>query len=179
MADAVLLEGFPNLRQAYDYDCGANALQSVLAYYGIDTREDKILHIAKTTGDGTNPGNLALAIEHYGLQHEALEMTVADVKEFIKRGIPVIVLLQAWTKTPDTDWKNDWKDGHYVVAIGYDDEKVIFEDPSSFHRTYLSNEALEERWHDVDENGNKYVHWGIAVYGKEPSLSYDKPIPMG
>jgi predicted double-glycine peptidase len=29
------LKGFPELRQASGYDCGASALQSVLAYYGI------------------------------------------------------------------------------------------------------------------------------------------------
>jgi predicted double-glycine peptidase len=29
----------PELRQAYVYDCGANAVQSVLEYYGIDIKE--------------------------------------------------------------------------------------------------------------------------------------------
>ena len=178
MADAALLEEFPNLRQTYDYDCGANALQSVLAYYGIDTREDKILHIAQTTKDGTDPKNIILAIEHYGLQQEARSMTAVEVKEFIERGIPVILLLQAWTETPDIDWENDWKDGHYVVAIGYDNEKMIFEDPSSFRRTYLSYADLEKRWHDVDEDGNTYVHWAVAVHSKTRPVSREKLIPM-
>ncbi len=175
----VLLKDFPELRQTYSYDCGAKALQSVLAYYGIeDAREDQIIRVAKTTETGTNPKNMVLAIEHYALTPEAREMAIADVTGFIKKGIPVIVLLQAWTETPNVDWKNDWEDGHYVVAIGYDDEKIVFEDPSSFQRTYLSFDELEERWHDVDVHGKKYVHFGIAVYGKEPP-HHKGLIPMG
>jgi len=34
---------FPELRQTFNYDCGAKALQSVLAYYGIDIREEEII----------------------------------------------------------------------------------------------------------------------------------------
>ncbi len=44
----VLLD-FPELRQAYDYDCGATALEAILAYYGIEVREELILKCAKTT----------------------------------------------------------------------------------------------------------------------------------
>lgn len=44
----------PKLRQTYPFDCGAKALQSVLAYYGVFVREDKIIKLAKTNKDGTN-----------------------------------------------------------------------------------------------------------------------------
>ena len=175
----ILLKDFPELRQTYSYDCGAKALQSVFAYYGIeDAREDQIMSISKTTETGTDPKSMVRTIEHYGLQHEAREMTADEIKEFINRGIPVIVPLQAWTETLNVDWKNDWEDGHYVVAIGYDDEKMLFEDPSSFQRTFLSYQELKERWHDVDVHGNKYLNFGIAVYGKEPPHR-GEPIPMG
>ncbi|MBU4308385.1 MAG: hypothetical protein KJ566_01155, partial [Nanoarchaeota archaeon] len=45
---------FPFSRQCYNYDCGANAMKSILDYYGIDIREEKIIKIAKTTRAGTN-----------------------------------------------------------------------------------------------------------------------------
>ncbi len=179
MAEPVSLKNFPELRQTYDYDCGATALQSVLAYYGIDAREDQVMHVAKTTETGTNPQNMALAIEHYGLTPEAREMTLADVTGFIKRGIPVIILLQAWTETPNVNWKNDWEDGHYVIAIGYDDEKMLFEDPSAIERTYIPFQELLDRWHDSDVNGVHYVHYGIAVSGPEVDVDPELPEHMG
>jgi len=39
---------FPELRQTYEYDCGANALQGILAYYGMEIREELIIKSAKT-----------------------------------------------------------------------------------------------------------------------------------
>ena len=36
-------------RQTFDYDCGAKALQTLLAYYGIDVREDLIMRELKTS----------------------------------------------------------------------------------------------------------------------------------
>jgi len=179
MANAVLLKEFPNLRQTYNYDCGAQALQSVLAYYGIDIREGEIIRVAKTTKKyGTTSHNLALAIEHYGLKYDMRERTIDEVKDLISQNVPVILSLQAWTEDPDVDWKNDWNDGHYAVAIGYDDKKIIFEDPSNFQRAYLSYEELEDRWHDKDADGEKYDHLGIAVYGT-PHSSCEEFVHMG
>ncbi len=179
MSNAVLLTRFPNLRQTYGHDCGPQALQSVLVYYGLDIREDEIMRVTKhTTEESTHPQNLTLAIEHYGLHYEAREMTTDEVKDFISRGIPVILALQAWAENHPVDWKNDWGDGHYVVAIGYDDEKMIFEDPADFRRTYLLYGELEERWHDRSTDGKEYTHLGIAVYGKDPSPLNEEPLHM-
>jgi predicted double-glycine peptidase len=33
----------PEVRQHTDYACGAAALQSILAYYGIDVRQDTLM----------------------------------------------------------------------------------------------------------------------------------------
>lgn len=43
----------PQLRQTYNYDCGAKATESVLAYYGLEVREDLIMKSASTTKNGT------------------------------------------------------------------------------------------------------------------------------
>ncbi len=46
---------FPELVQTYDYDCGAKALQAVLAYYGIEKHEDVLMIAAKTNKEhGSN-----------------------------------------------------------------------------------------------------------------------------
>lgn len=64
------------------------------------------------------------------------------------------------------DWKNDWDDGHYVVAVGFTKKRILFEDPSSFFLTYLTYDQLKERWHDVSKNKKRYYNFGIAVIGK-------------
>lgn len=76
------------------------------------------------------------------------------------------------------EWKNDWTDGHYVVAIGYDRGKIYFEDPYAYERTFLSFRELNDRWHDV-AGGNIYNHFGIALYGKAPKFKSRRMIHMG
>jgi hypothetical protein len=64
-----------------------------------------------------------------------------------------------------------WTEGHWVVAIGYDNDdpdntKLIFEDPASFFRTWLSEGELIERWHDLNEGtakGQKLVGYGCTL----------------
>lgn len=174
----IMLE-FPKLRQTFNYDCGATALESVLVYYGQEVREDKIMKLVKTNkNDGTFVENIVKTIRNFRLKMTHREMTLSDIKKFLRSQIPVILVLQAWTDQEKIDWKHDWNDGHYVVAIGYDTEKIYFEDPSSFERTYLPFDELRKRWHDIDVGGKKYYNYGIAVYGKTPKFSNHKFIHM-
>ncbi|MFH0867918.1 MAG: cysteine peptidase family C39 domain-containing protein [Candidatus Woesearchaeota archaeon] len=169
---------FPKLRQTYDHDCGAKALQAVLAYYGIEVREDVLIKHTETTKDGTSIDEIVNALGEYGLDSESRTMTIEEVIGFINSKIPVMLVLQAWTKKDQVDWENDWDDGHYAIAIGYSKKKMYFEDPSSFHRTFLAFNELKERWHDVGTNGNKYINYGIAIYGKKPGFKLDMPVHM-
>ena len=170
---------FPELRQTYNYDCGANAVQSILAYYGIDTNESKIMKIAGTNKkEGTRPSKIIKTFEKFGLKTKSKEMTIDQVKKFIDKKIPVLLLIQAWSKDKNVNWEKDWKDGHYAIAIGYDKIKLYFEDPSSIFRTYLNYKEFEKRWHDKGRKNKKYVHYGIAVYGKKPMFSFEKKLHM-
>ena len=45
---------YPETRQVYNFDCGANAMVSVLVYAGVREREDRVAILACTTKDGTN-----------------------------------------------------------------------------------------------------------------------------
>lgn len=189
---------FPLLRQAYNYDCGATAVQSVLDYYGVDAKEQSVMEIANTKRSGTNISGLKKALRYFGLKYEEGKMNIADLKKYINKKIPVIITLQAWTDKKDVDWKNDWKDGHYVVAIGYGKNKIYFEDPSCERITFLNFKQLEERWHDIDTKNKKVRNWGMAVkrskysrdihlevsrdykkYGKSYRYSGKKAVPMG
>lgn len=171
------IKHFPNLRQTHDYDCGAQAIQSVLAYYGIDVRESEIMELAGTTEHGTFPGSIKKVVQDHGLSVDFREMSIEEVKQHIDKKIPVILLLQAWAGKGGMDWQNDWENGHYAIAIGYDKSKIYFEDPASIFRTYLTYDELRARWHDTDRD-KKYVNYGMAVYGKTPAYHPEKVIHM-
>ena len=168
----------PEFRQTYGYDCGAKAAQSIHAYYGIDIREDKIIKLAGTNKNGTSIEGIVKVLKMNKLKCDVSEMNIDDIKKYLDKKIPVIILLQAWTLKKKVDWKENWDDGHYVVAIGYDSKKIYFDDPSSVLRTYLTYKELLNRWHDVIK-GKKYFNCGIAVYGKRPMYSYIKVKHMG
>jgi predicted double-glycine peptidase len=165
---------FPSIRQTFKWDCGANVVQSVLEYYGIDQREESVIKSAGTDQSGTSVVGIRRAVKKFGLKEVAGEMTVDDIKKYINKKIPVIIPLQAWTNKKKVNWEENWSDGHYAVAIGYDQKKIYFEDPSSFNRTYLTYSELNKRWHDEGMDGKKYINWGIAVFGKKPAYNSRK-----
>lgn len=86
-------------------------------------------------------------------------MSVDNLIRYIGSGVPVLVLLQAR------------EDYHRVVAIWYDDERIIFEDPYTFHRVFLSFSDLEKRRY-AKEHWKKVIRHGIAVQGK--TITYDE-----
>ncbi len=168
---------FPELRQTFDYDCGAEVLQAVLVYYGREVSEEVVLKLAKTSKEeGTAISRILGTLEHFGLLFDKRVLTVGDLKMYIDRKIPVIILLQAW-REEKIDYAKDFDDGHWVVVIGYDDDRIIFEDPYTFERSFLVEEELNERWHG-QEDGQAINHLGIAVYGPEPSYDPQKLIHM-
>lgn len=171
---------FPSYRQTFRFDCGAEALHSVLAYYGIDTDEINIIKLAGTNEDtGTPLHGMEKVARHFGLECMFKTMTVEEIRKHIDEGLPVILLLQAWPTRKIKDWRRTWKDGHYVVAIGYDREKIYFDDPGYCMRTFLSNKELMERWHDFDsEEGKKHEDLGIIIKGRTRRYSSKEVVHM-
>ncbi len=176
MAIMKLLE-FPMFRQASPNDCGVIAAQAVLAYFGINLRADYIIKEAGTSTSGTSVDGIIKVLQDAGLQCDGRVLTIEEIKTSIDQGNPVIVVLQAWCET--TKWEECWTEGHYVIIIGYDAHRLYFEDPSSIQRTFLTLRAFKQRWHDIDDNGKKYINYGIIVSGKKPEFSYRTFIPLG
>ena len=84
-------------RQTFDFDCGAKALQLVMAYYGIDIREDELMKELKTDRDGTPVKNMISVAEGKGFQVVAkCGVSLETVKQYVGENHPVIVLVQAW-----------------------------------------------------------------------------------
>lgn len=164
------LISLPAGRQTYDFDCGPKALQLVLAYYGLDIREDRLIKELQTDKDGTSVENMiTFARKHKFNVFAECGVAIETIKNFLREGNPVITLVQAWTEKNMTliDWKKDYDDGHYVVVIGYHDDIIIFQDPSSFKRTWMTEHEFLARWHDRCPRTQKnYDQFAMALFGK-------------
>jgi predicted double-glycine peptidase len=162
----------PSGRQTYDFDCGAKSLQLVMAYHGIDVREDVLIKELECDEFGTLVRNIRRVAEKYGLKPLMKRgMSLVELEKHIDSLHPVIVLVQAWADRYLTveDWKVANEFGHYVVVIGYQDDKIIFEDPASFPRTWMTQKEFLARWHYTDiRTGKKMDHLAIVLSGKEP-----------
>lgn len=162
----------PDVRQSTNYTCGAAALQSVLAYWGIEYREDRLVEKLGSTPDaGTPPQAIMKLSRELGLKAQLKEqLSLADLESYVKSGVPVIVACQAWRDEDSAEWSKEWQCGHYMVVIGIDPEKVYFEDPSLLgSRGYIGREEFLKRWHDVDGGGRRYERLGIVIEGARPS----------
>ncbi len=167
----------PDVRQATDYTCGVSALQAVLAYYGIEAREDRLARELGADPDkGVNPPAIVKAAQARGLTAELRQgMTIREIAELVHEGSPVLVALQAWSDKPRSSYRDDWDDGHYAIIIAVNHDKVVFEDPSVFgSRAVLSRQEFEDRWHDTDGT-QRYVRMGIIFGGKAP---IGRPAPV-
>jgi predicted double-glycine peptidase len=119
---------------------------------------------------GAPPEAIVRVARAHHLSAELREgMTIDDLARATARGIPVIVDLQAWPERPRRDFADDWDDGHYVVVIAVEKNRVIVEDPSLLgSRGVLGRAELEERWHDADgQRRNRRL--GIALSGPRPA----------
>jgi predicted double-glycine peptidase len=160
-------------RQSFDFDCGLKALQMVLAYYGVEEREDLLLSELGTEPElGTPVSAMVEFAQRRGFEVRAgPDWTLDDVKAQIDEGHPVIVLVQAWAerRMSLSEWRRNFDDGHYVVVVGYEGDSLFFEDPASFHRTWLKAPEFLARWHDLDPStGEKLMQFGLVLHGKEP-----------
>jgi predicted double-glycine peptidase len=161
----------PDVRQSTPYTCSASALQAVLAYYGIEAREDELAReLGVTREEGAPPEAIARVAHARGLDARVREpMTVDELAAELAARRPVIVDLQAWPDTPRDDWDDDWDDGHYAIVIAIHGDELVFEDPSLLgSRAVLGRRELEERWHDVD-HGRRHVRTGVVFGGRPPA----------
>ncbi|MBZ0186775.1 MAG: C39 family peptidase [Candidatus Obscuribacterales bacterium] len=154
----------PLTRQSSNYTCGAAALQSIFGFYGDEYREDVLARLLKSgPRHGTNYHRIERLARSKGYEVRSYEnLTVKRLKEFLDDGKPVICLIQAWSETP-CDYSDDWQDGHYVVAIGYDTTDFFFMDPSTLgNYTYIPEKEFLARWHDTDGK-EVLVNFGMVI----------------
>lgn len=186
----------PVVRQSTGYTCGVSCVQSILYYNGIDYREDALAEALGSTPEyGTNVEQiisflnqvsssdgwwLGLGTEFsdgIGAQRQD-DMTLEALCSAIDEGQPVICCIQAWYGESGYDYTDEWECGHYVIAIGYDDDNIYFMDPSTLgNYTYIEKEEFLTRWHD-SANGQVCNHLGIVITNPNPVFSAEQILPM-
>lgn len=166
----------PLTRQNANYTCGVTAFQSILGYYGLDKRLDELASALKPDQEnGTNYLSMEAYAKSQGFEvNIQTEMTLAELKGYIDQKKPVLLAIQAWADSCSVYSSLQNEDGHYVVAIGYDDRNFYFMDPSTLgHYTYIPTAEFVARWHDYDSYGNKVLNRFGMVITKSIAASYN------
>ncbi len=171
------MKRFPLLtdtRQSTEYSCGAAALQAVLHYWGRDLEEEELMHLLHTSPEtGTYVGDIARVARGLGMSAEVKEnLSLTDLHESLKKGVPVIVCGQAWRSREDSDTsvREDWEDGHYVVVLGMDERYIYYQDPFIKRgKVFVSHQMFEQSWHNVrgktSSDTKKQFHLGVFISG--------------
>lgn len=169
----------PNVQQNTTFSCGAAALQSIYAYFGVGfASEYDYIKALQTSPDwGTDQSNIIDCAKSLGLNVLYEQMTIDGLKSHLNKGRPIITCLQAYGQPSKYD-RNGF--GHYVIAIGYDEKYIFFEDPLIYSfRGYLTYKQFERRWHcwgPFDGGICKNVGMVIWKDGPPPYLTRAKKI---
>lgn len=162
----------PNIKQLSNYSCGPSVLAAVEGFFDKNVSDERQMRsaVAAKPEHGTTPKKIIEAARADGFNVEPQVLaTLGQVKAYLDRDIPVIMAIQAYSSDKDVQ---DLEGGHYVTAIGYDDEGLIFQDPAiegDDARGYLPYEDLDKRWIDKDTDGKVYPQLAIAIWkDKEP-----------
>lgn len=177
----------PLCRQAKSYTCGVASLQAVLGYYDDPIRQD-ILEAAVKSSEarGTDYRNIVSFARKRGYTvHTYANLTADRLRAFIDEKKPTILAIQAWADPP-VDYKSEWGDGHYVVAVGYDRDNFYFMDPSTLGNfTFIPVGEFLNRWHDLDTVGSarriryeKLIHFGMVIEKKGPIYDPEAVLPL-
>jgi predicted double-glycine peptidase len=172
---AEVLLRVPLCRQATGYTCGVASLQSILYYYGYEIRQDNLAEELESNPEtGTNYHKIMNAAQVRDIRVEARrDLTLDELKAALHGGKPVMVAIQAWADNPSL-YADDWDDGHWAIAIGYDKERIYLMDPSTLGNfTCIPVSEFLLRWHDLDsDNATRLIHFGL-IFDKDGRPAYD------
>ncbi len=166
----------PVVIQQKDFSCGAAATLAMLRFWDPDgyaqVREDALYEPLHTThARGTEPEPIVAFLRSAGLDatYRHTDVSIAELEQAVDRREPPIVDLQAWTDHA-APYRETWDAGHYVVMVGYDDERLYFADPSTMTPdgfVYLTRSEFEDRWHDLAGDHDERVE-RMAIFVRGP-----------
>lgn len=137
----------PLTPQQTDHTCGPASIKAVMAYYGVAASEEalaKLVHCSRAIGTDFPP--MQEGLKTLGWESRLRKnATLGDLIESLKNKIPPLVVIQGWGNA------EGWANGHYVVVVGIDDERVVVMDPlfKEDFQTWPISDFLT-RWHGND-----------------------------
>jgi hypothetical protein len=166
------------LQQPDGITCGPTSATMVLHYFGHDVSLDQVRQATRTDWfkykdqkiGMTIPDCVVEGLRQFGLYAIKRIGDINDIKSFVSKDHPVIVLLRSGEKT--------W---HYVVVIGYTKTEIIIANPSGGQREILQEDMFKRSWSfDTDMEGNitggpwKKILDAADVYGHTYIVTDDK-----
>lgn len=151
----------PPSRQSEHFSCGATVIQMVSAYYGHDIREsDLIEQLGISSNSGVKLSKIESVAKTVGLKTHKEKLSYEEIIGTLKSKIPLVVAILREEKNYH----------HFVLAVGYYADGIIFRDPAKFIYGYLPKEEFKQKAFGSD---NKYLT--LALYSdKEPEYSSDE-----
>jgi hypothetical protein len=145
-------------------------LHAICHYYGVGPAvgpgSERVIakEMAIDPRVGANPDQVIRVAVRYGLKHQVCQpMLIQEQIRRIDLHRPTMCILQAYGNR--LNYAHDWMDGHWVVAIGYDNCGIFFEDPSqTLPRGYLTYPELQARWHDTGRRGKRIPYYGVSFW---------------
>ena len=161
----------PPLGQTTDYTCGPIALISTRAFLrGDEKAGEELEHLVArvcetaedkgTTCEGLLKGAKAIGLELIeAIQGLDCEESVEYLIDVLKRGLPIVVRLQAFAKPGDYV-------GHWAVVCGYDSKSNVFAfmDPAGEDSRFrqMSRAQLVRRWWHDESGGTSGATTGAT-----------------
>jgi len=119
------------VRQMDQSDCGVACLYSVIQYLGGDITMERLREMSGTNRQGTTMLGLYQSAEKAGLQADAYEADISNLKKIEQPCILHII-------------KNK-KLKHFVVCYGYKNERFLISDPSDKVQ-WVNEDILDKEW---------------------------------
>ncbi len=128
--------------------CGPASLKIILDYYGIEKSEKELAELTDLIpGIGIDDASIVNAAESLGFKTLIKnESTFEDIKEWLKKDVPVIV--DWFTKGRNDYSDSEVADGHYSVVSGLDDEYIYLQDPEIGGERKIKKEDFMKVWFD-------------------------------
>jgi predicted double-glycine peptidase len=102
----------------------------------------------------TIPDYVAFCLESHGIPARLESGNIHKLKRYVSNDRPPIVLLRSGNRY--------W---HYVVVIGYNQDKIMIADPGSGQKEELLEEVFMEAWRfSGDMQGNKVEGFDLFRY---------------
>lgn len=144
----------PYFKQLTDYTCAVACARMLLAFHGISTSRESLIHDIRPLADfGTSRKKLVSGLRRNGLRCSIRTGTTDDLRAALHQSGPVLVNCRQIGQAI----------GHYAVAVEIDDERIALNDPWYGEGFTLTIEEFRRLWYGYNSGGNSNKGWMVLT----------------